>query len=405
MKSKFYRKVLSNGMVVILEKREAPVVSVAFAVRCGGLNESAEEKGISHFIEHLLYKGTPTRSSKMIAEEIERKGGVLNGFTDETLTAFWCKMPSQHLEIALDVLGDMVRNPLFDEKEIEKERHVIFEEIKMYKDNPAYHTLERMHWSLYKEPFGTPLIGSEETLKSITRESLVQRFNLVYQPKNMILCVVGDCEMKIVVDYAKKNFLKGDGSGNVPFFKVVERNESKTESRKGVDQANLVFSYHVPRFDNGKSYAAGILNLLMAEGMSSRLFHEIREKRNLAYGVKGGSEVDKDFAHNFVYVGTKKENISVVKELILEEFRKVAEDLGEWELRQVKEEAIGNMQISKEDSQDVMAHLLNYETSGDAKMFYEIENKIKGIELGDVKKLAKSVLKKHSFFALVPSGD
>ena len=170
MKPKFYRKVLKNGMTVLFEKRENPVVSVAFAVRCGGINADQHEKGISHFIEHLLYKGTPKRNSKQIAEEIEKKGGILNGFTDESVTAYWCKIPSKHLDTALTVLSDMVKNPLFDEKEIEKERKVIFEEIKMYKDSPTNYVFHEIQKSLYKEPFGSPLIGTERTLNSLTRE-------------------------------------------------------------------------------------------------------------------------------------------------------------------------------------------------------------------------------------------
>ena len=119
MKKNFKKKVLKNGMTIILEKRDLPLVSVSFAVRAGGINETEKEKGISHFIEHMLYKGTPTRDSKKIAEEIEWKGGELNGFTSEELVAYWCKMPSKHLGVALEVLGDMVKNPLFDEVEVE----------------------------------------------------------------------------------------------------------------------------------------------------------------------------------------------------------------------------------------------------------------------------------------------
>ena len=121
MKPRFYRKVLKNGMTLLFEKRSLPIVSVAFAVRNGGVNERISEKGISHFIEHMLYKGTPTRNAKQIAEEIEKNGGDLNGFTSEEITAYWCKMPSKHLNVALEVLSDMVKNPLFDAKELEKE--------------------------------------------------------------------------------------------------------------------------------------------------------------------------------------------------------------------------------------------------------------------------------------------
>ncbi|MEJ2268121.1 MAG: pitrilysin family protein, partial [Nanoarchaeota archaeon] len=154
----FQRKVLKNGMTILFEKRDLPIVSVAFAVRNGGINESEEEKGISHFIEHMLYKGTPTRNAKKIAEEIEKNGGELNGFTDECITAYGCKMPSKHVNVALNVLGDMVKNPLFDEKELEKERKVIFEEIKMRKDNPMTFVFDKLNNILYTGTLGLDLI-------------------------------------------------------------------------------------------------------------------------------------------------------------------------------------------------------------------------------------------------------
>ncbi len=398
MNESFNRKVLSNGMVVLFEKRNLPVVSVAFAVRNGGVNEVAQEKGISHFIEHMLYKGTPTRNAKKIAEEIEKNGGELNGFTDEAITAYWCKMPSRHLSIALNVLSDMVKNPLFDKKELEKERKVIFEEIKMRKDNPMTYVFDEIQSCLYGEPFGSSLIGTYETMNSITREKIVKKFEQIYQPNNIILGVVGDANFEDVVKFAEKNF--GNKKGKVPKLSIKKKNELKTQKRKGIDQVNLIFAYHVPLAGDKKNYAAQVLSALMAEGMSSRLFSEIREKRNLAYAVKGGSSMNKDFSYNFIYVGTTKENLEVVKKIILEEFEKVTKDLGEAELAQVKEQLIGNYQISMEDSQSQMINLLLHEINGNAKEFYEFEKKIKEVKLKDVKDLAK--LKNYSFFALVP---
>ena len=390
-------------MTVILEKRDVPVVSVAFAVRCGGINESFEEKGISHFIEHLLYKGTPTRSSKMIAEEIEKKGGVLNGFTDETITAYWCKMPNQHLDVALDVLGDMVKNPKFDLKEVEKERHVIFEEMKMYKDNPMHYVFEKMQGALYGGSFGIPLIGTEDTLNSFDRNKIVERFEKFYVPKNMILCVVGDAEFEDLVKFAEKKFVGGNCNlENSESVEISLNNKSISEKRKGIDQASLVFAHHVPTLKEKNGYASCVLSSLMAGGMSSRLFQEIREKRNLAYSVKGGSEVSVDFAYNFVYVGAKKENIESIKKMILDEFEIVSKDLTEGELNQVKEEIVGNLQISTEDSQTQMVSLLHYEICGDAKMFYDIEKNIRAVKIADVKKLARDAVKAHSFVSLVP---
>lgn len=399
MKPKFYRRVMNNGMTVIFEKRNIPVVAVGIAVRNGGINESSEEKGISHFIEHMLYKGTPTRNTQQIATEIEKNGGELNGFTDEEITAYWCKMPSNHIDIALDVLGDMVKNPLFDEKELEKERKVIFEEIKMRRDMPRIYVLDEIGSCLYGKPFGISLIGDYKILASITRKKMLKKFEQIYQPNNMILCVVGDADFDKIVAFAEKNF--SNKRGKVPQFKIKKNNKSKIKKRTGIDQANLAFAYHVPLAGDKKSYAAQVLSTLMAGGMSSRLFSEIREKRNMAYAVKGSAEINKDFAYNLIYVGTTKDKVEEVKKLILKEFEKVAENLDEKELDQVKEQLIGNYRIGMEDSTGQMTNLLLYEIIGNAESFYDFEKRIKAVKLEDVKELAK--IKNYSFFALVPN--
>jgi len=398
MKPKFYRKILANGMTVIFEQRDLPVVAVAVAVRNGGINESSHEKGISHFIEHMLYKGTPKRNAKKIAEEIEKRGGELNGFTDETITAYWCKMPSKYLNVALDVLSDMVKNPLFDEKELEKERKVIFEEIKMRRDNPHIYVLDNIQRELYNGTLGLNLIGTYETMSVIDKKKIIKKFNEIYQPNNMILGIVGQANFDDIVKFAEKSF--GNIKGKVPTIKFTTKNNSKIEKRKGIDQVNLIFAYHVPLATDKKSYAAEVLGTLMAGGMSSRLFTEIREKRNLAYSVKGDSSISKFFAYNSIYVGTTKEKINLVKKIILEEFKKVAKSLTEQELKQVKEQLIGNYKISMEDSQMQLINLLLHEIDGNAHEFYEFEKNISGVKLKDVKELAR--IKKYSFLALVP---
>ncbi len=397
---KFYREVLDNGMTVLFEKRDIPVVSVAFAVRGGGINEKKEEKGISHFIEHMLYKGTEKRNALQVAKEIEEKGGVLNGFTDEEITAYWCKMPSEYLKTAMEVLGDLVKNPKFDEKELEKERNVIFEEIKMRRDNPSIYVLDKITSYLYEEPLGISLIGDEKTLKSMDREAIVNRFNQMYSPNNLILCVVGNANFEEILDFSKNNF--GNKKGKIPELEVNKRNNNGVEKRKGLDQANLIFAHHVPFEKEKEIYAAEILSEIMAGGMSSRLFHEIREKRNLAYSIKGASDINKNFAFNLIYAGTTKKNVEKVKNLIIEEFKKIEKDLSEEELESMKKQIIGNHKISMEDSQNQMDHLLRYEILGDAKKFYDFEENMKSVKLEDVKEIARKAIKDHSFFALLP---
>ena len=396
----FQKKVLKNGMTILFEKRNLPVISVALAVRAGGVNEDSSEKGISHFIEHMLYKGTKTRTSKQIAEEIEKNGGELNGFTSEEITAYHCKMPSKHLDIALEVLTDIVKNSVFDEKEIEKERKVILEEIKMYKDNPQMHSISEIQKLLYTGTLGMNLAGTSETLDSFNRKKITEKFKQIYEPNNFILCVVGDADFEKIATFAEKNF--GDGKSQIPKQKFKLKNEIKIEEREGMDQANLVFAYHIPTASEEKCYSAKVLSSLMAGGMSSRLFEEIREKRNLAYAISGDSNINRNFAYNLIYVGTMKENLDHVKKIIFNEFEKVSIQLNEKELREIKEQLIGNYQISMEDSQAQMVNLLVSEIQGDAKFFYEYEKNISKVKLGDVKELAKKAIKEHSFFTLIP---
>ncbi|MGY4884703.1 MAG: M16 family metallopeptidase [Nanobdellota archaeon] len=400
MNKNFYRKVLKNGLTIILEKRDLPVVSVAFAVRSGGINEKENEKGISHFIEHLLYKGTPTRDAKNIAEEIEKRGGELNGFTSEEITAYWCKLPSRHLKIALEVLSDIIKNSLFDETELEKERKVIFEEIKMYHDNPRVHSIDEIQKLLYNGTMKINLAGTFDTINSLTRDKIINRFKQVYTPNNLILCVVGNADFNSLVKFAEKTF--DNTKSKISIEKFDKENNSKVEERVGIDQANLVFAYHVPLANDKKSYSSLVLNSLMADGMSSRLFSEIREKRNLAYAVKGESNINKNFAYNLIYVGTMKENVHKVKDLILNEFEKVGDFLEVNEMNKIKEQLIGNYQISMEDSQQQMINLLAYELQGNASDFYNFEKNILNVKLEDIKKLAKEAKKNHSFFALIP---
>jgi predicted Zn-dependent peptidase len=401
MKPKFYRKVLKNGLTVILEKRALPVVSVAFAVKQGGVNEDLSEKGISHFIEHLLYKGTPTRNSEQIALEIERRGGILNGFTSETSTAFWCKIPSKSLFSALDVLSDMVKNPLFDENEIEKEREVIFEEIRMCKDSPSRHVLDKIKENLFEKPFGESLAGTFESMKGLGREEILKLFQEVYVPENMVLCVVGNADFDKIVKFAEKEFSSRKRKVKTP--KIKKRVLVSSEKRKGIDQANLVFGYHFSSENVKNIFAAKILSVLMASGMSSRLFKEIREKRNLAYAVAGDSEHGKGFGYSIIYVGTTPKNVPLIKKIILEEFQSVASSLEKKEFSEIVEQIVGNYFISSEDSQEQLIHLLSSEIDvGNAKAFYDFEKNIRKVNLEDVKKLALFASKNFSFYVLEP---
>lgn len=400
VKPQFFKKVLKNGMTVLFEKRESGVVSVAFAVRHGGIHESESEKGISHFIEHMLYKGTKNRTSKQISEDIEKNGGILNGFTEEELTAYWCKMPSKHIDTALDVLSDMILNPLFDPKEMDKERKVIFEEMKMRRDMPNVYVLDKIQNLLYDGSLGMDIIGTEKSMNSIDRKKMIEKFEKVYGSENLILSVVGETNFEKLCDFCEKKFKR---SGfKIPENKITLKNSEKIDPRQGLDQVNMILAYHMPTAEDELSSASQVLSCLMVGGMSSRLFQEIREKRNLAYAVKGGYNGGKRFGYSYIFIGTSPQNMDQAKKIILDEFKNI-KNISQKEFNQAKEQLIGNSKISREDSQGQMLDLLYHEVWDDAKNSYEYEKKIMDVKIEDVKKLAS--FDKYSFIALVPKND
>jgi len=205
----FKKKVLNNGLTVLFEKRDVPVTTVMLAAKYGSAYETRSEKGMAHFMEHLCFKGTEKRNVKQIAEEVERLGGDLNAFTHEEVTAYHVKLPSEHLNVAMDVIFDIFFNASFPEDEVEKEGNVICEEIKMYRDNPRMHAVEMIKKNLYEEPFGDFIGGSQENVKKMTRKDLFNKHREIYVPSNSILCVIGNNEFDEVVKMAESMSVDG----------------------------------------------------------------------------------------------------------------------------------------------------------------------------------------------------
>ncbi len=399
MKSKsdnFYRKKLKNGLIILFEKRKIPVVSVSASVREGFAFESEKEKGISHFTEHLMFKGTKTRSHKQLVEEIEKKGGVLNAYTDEEFTSYWNKLPSRHFFSGLKISSDLILNPKFSQQEFEKEKRVILEEIKMYKDNPQMHVLDKIKSLLYKKPFGISGIGTEKNILGFTREKLIRFFNKNYSTNKMFLCVVGAAKFEEIEKFGNrfpKIFSREKKA------RAVRINKQMTEKRKGIDQTNFVLGFHAADLTSKKRYDHEIFNAILAGGMSSKLFEEIREKRGLAYTVHGILEQGKGFGHQLIYVGTTKQNVKKCKEIILKEIGNM-KNIERKDFEEAKEQLIGLRKVGSEESVNVMNALAKEEVTGDATEFYNYESKIIGARLENVKAISK--LKGFSSFTLIP---
>ncbi len=395
-KPEFHKKKLSNGLTVLFEKRRLPVVASSVSVKWGSEYEDMQFKGVSHFIEHLVFKGTKKRNTKQISEEVEKRGGILNAFTSEETTSFWNKLPSKYLGIGIDIASDLVSNPLFEEEALERERSVILEEIKMYNDNPRLYVLNKIKELLYEKPFGMFGAGTIDTMSKMSRQDVLQAYSN-YSTNNMILTVVGKGNFEEICELGMKIFPKTEK--DIKVESPVMRNFELIEKRKGIEQANLVFGYHAPTLQDKSRYAAEILDAILTEGMSSRLFQEIREKRGLAYAIKGVLEQDKNYGYEMIYVGTVKEKVKEIRELISKEIKKM-QKLERKDFQEAKEQLIGLKDVGSENSEEVMMNLVAEENAGNAEEYYKYEDRINSVKLVDVKELSK--LKGHSFIALVP---
>ena len=386
-------------MTVLMEKRDLGIVSLSITNKFGAAHEKSEIKGIAHVIEHLLFTGTKTRTHEDISKEIEKKGGILNAFTSHEITSYWFKLPSEHIFAGLDILCDMLNNPKFEKEKFEKEKKVILEEIKMYHDDPKRAVFEQIEKNLFEKPFGELVIGNSKTVSSLNRDFVADYFDNMYNPENYIVTIVGNADFNEICDYLERKFQKkGRKMGG---FNIKRRNGESIEERDGIDQAHFIFAMHAPLPSEKDSFDLEVLDAYLANGMSSRVFLEIREKRGLAYAVTSSIDCEKSYSFYTIYVGTMKDKVGEVKRLILEEFDNV-KNMKEKDLEQAKERVIGLKKVVSEESINVMNQLVFSELSGKAEDYYEHEEKIREVKLENVKKLASKLIKEYSSAAIVP---
>ena len=393
----FHKKVLDNGMTVLMEKRNLPVMSFSITNRFGGAYETSMTKGIAHFIEHLVFTGTKTRSHEEISREIEKRGGILNAFTANEVTSFFFTLPSRHLMAGIDIIADILNNPKFDSEKFEKEKKVVLEEMKMYHDNPMTDIYNKIHGNLYEKPFGEGIIGSAESVSALKRDFVYNHFRESYNPKNFIAAAVGNGDFDEICDYLESNFRPSAKTPEI--VKISKRNSESVEERKGIDQSHFMFSFHTPLPSDKSYYDLKVLDAYLARGMSSKLFLEIREKRGLAYAVKSSIQAENNYSNYGIYTGTTRKAIPEIKKIILKEFEKVRK-MTEKDLKKAKEMLIGLREISSEKSSDVMSSLMLEELTGDAKKYYKYNDNINSVTLDKVKEIAK--LSEYSTAAIVP---
>lgn len=386
-------------MIVIMEKRELPVVALAISNPFGGAFEDAQVKGIAHVMEHLVFTGTKTRTHEDISREIEKRGGIINAFTAHEVTSFYFKLPSEHVFAGLDILVDILKNPTFKEEKFEKEKKVILEEIKMYHDDPRRFISDLLERELYEPPFGASIIGSAESVSKLKRDFVVEYYKKQYASSNLFVTIVGDADFEEICRYLEKQFPAQKAV--LEEKPIVKKQGMFVEEREGIDQAHFMVGMHAPLMHEYEHTVLEVLDAYLANGMSSRLFLKIREEKGLAYAVKSSISAEKNYAYYAIYVGTRKEAVEEVKQLILEELKQI-EKMSERDLAEAKEMLIGLRKISKEESSGVMQELLFAELSGKAEEYYQREERIKQVKLDEVKQLAEKLQTNYSTAAIIP---
>ena len=376
------REVLPNGLTVLTEEmQQIRSASIGIWIKTGSRHEETERNGISHFVEHMLFKGTTSRSAQDIARQVDSIGGNMDAFTAKECICFNVKILDEHLPIAMDILSDLVLNPVFASKDIIRERGVILEEIKMDEDSPDYLVHEIFTQNFWKDhPLGKPILGTKETVRKFEQEMLFDYYSGFFYPGNMIIAAAGSLNHEHFVDLVKQKFshLKAKQNGfkqlaPQTFAKIVTRN------KKSLEQVQICMGVPSVYIADERRYVAYVLNTLLGGGMSSRLFQNIRENQGLCYAIYSDLNSYRDTGCMSVFAGTSQEWAPKVVESVVGEFRNLkAEPVPAEELNRAKAQLKGSLMLGLESSAARMSNLARQEMYFDR--FFSLDEIIERIE-------------------------
>jgi predicted Zn-dependent peptidase len=359
------RTVLPNGLIVLTERMEfMRSVAMGVWIKSGSRCEAAAVNGISHFVEHMLFKGTRSRTAQHIAREMDSIGGNLDAFTGKETICFNVKSLAEHVPIALDVLADLVLNPVFAPTDIERERGVILEEIKIDEDNPDVLVHELFTQAFWKDhPLGWPILGTTETVAGLDQRSLMDYHLDRFHGGNMIFSAAGNLDHDDFVETITRKFATLPGGATLHELpapqseaRIIQRN------KKSLEQVQICLGMPAPPITDENRYATLILNTVLGGGMSSRLFQTIREERGMAYSIYSDLSPYRDTGTLCVYAGTSAGKALEVVDLVLAEFRKLKQEpLTAEELTRAKDQVKGNILMGLESSNARMANLARQE--------------------------------------------
>lgn len=359
------KHVFPNGLVVVTETMpHVRSVSVGVWIRNGSRRETADQNGLAHFIEHMVFKGTERRSAQDIAREMDSVGGMLDAFTSKEQICFNAKVLDEHLPIAFDVISDLILRPRFDSEDVKKERQVVLEEIKMDMDNPEYLLHELFTGGFWPEhPLGRPILGTPKTVRKFSREALRSRFAEWFAPDHLVITAAGNVAHERVLDLVEREFAHLKSSPALEDHTPPKTSAPiQLETKRDLEQVHLCIG--VPSFPlaHERRFGLAVLNNLLGGGMSSRLFQNIREKQGLAYAVFSEITPYSDAGMFTVYAGTAKETVGKVIDLTIAEFRAMKESpVTEEELLRAKNHLKGSLMLSLESTSSRMSNLARQE--------------------------------------------
>lgn len=392
----FQKSTLKNGLRLITAPMpQVKSVTALVMVEAGSRYETAKINGISHFLEHMTFKGTKSRPNSLaITSLIDSIGGAMNAFTSKEYTGFFIKADASHTELLLDVISDMLQNSLFDPKEMDKERGVIIEEINMYEDQPQARVGELFEELLYgKEPLGWRIIGSKNNINSITRDDMVDYVNKMYHAKSLVVGLAGNIENG--TDLVNKYFGSlAEGTENE--FKPVEPAGGRPGSLihyKKTDQAHLCLGVPAFPINHPDRYVLSVLGNILGGNMSSRLFIEVREKRGLAYYVHSSPEEFHDVGYFMTQSGLKLDSVTDAIKVIIEQYNLLtAKKVSHEELQRAKDNAKGKMILAWEDSFKVASFYTSQELmEKKVETPEEVLEKINAVTEEDILRVAKQI--------------
>ncbi len=391
---------LPNGLRVILAPmKEAATATVLITTATGSRYETKKENGLSHFLEHMFFKGTKKRPTALsISEELDQVGGEYNAFTSKDRTAYYAKVDAKHTEMALDIVSDIFLNSTLPAEEIDRERGPILQELNMYEDTPVRHIGDVFEMLLYGEhPLGWDIIGTRENIKGFKRADFIRYLNRAYVASNVVVGIAGNFDVAWAKEMIERDF-SGMRTGKNPERKrIVERQKAPAVrlQKKKTDQTHFILGVRTFDFSHEDRYVLAVLSTILGGGMSSRLFMAVRERRGLAYSVHTGTDAYHDAGYLATQCGVEHENLEKTIRVILDEYRRIREEIvPEKELVKAKEHIKGSMAMHLESSDDIVSFLVDQEAlKGEIILPEERFAKIDAVSSEDIRRVAEMIFR------------